>query len=283
MSTNHLLGVVSDTDLSSVVAASITLPTANAIVSSGSLDLLNLATAADREAITYGAISNHLERLEHRQKVWTTGIYARANDELYDILASCLQLVQLTDAKLIEARNAALKSYCELRKIYLNRDTPIATMIVSVVFGAEIGRRRTSVYSICLRAAAEAKISPETFAQWVKKQGGIEQCRLNKSPDAESGTPSREEKASYALEYLNRDNGLGVMSADKLAQAADRSFSGKPVLVIAEQQSDGSQKALAIITDTAVVTTALVSIYTRHNKAVNDFLIEQELRERLAA
>jgi len=26
-----------------------------------------------------------------------------------------------------------------------------------------------------------------------------------------------------------------------------------------------------------------VSIYTRHNKAVNDFLIEQELRERLAA
>ncbi|MBM4230227.1 MAG: hypothetical protein FJ184_05680, partial [Gammaproteobacteria bacterium] len=65
MSTNHLLGVVSDTDLSSVVVASITLPTANAIVSSGSLDLLNLATAADREAITYGAISNHLERLEH--------------------------------------------------------------------------------------------------------------------------------------------------------------------------------------------------------------------------
>lgn len=254
----------------------------NVEANSSGIDLLQIGTNMDRASISLSSMVQHIEHIENRQKVWTNGLYARANEELYSILASCLQLIQLKYRALINVRDAAVKEVCEKRGIVDSRDTPISTKVVWVVFGMNIGRRRTSVYSICLRAAVSQSVAPADFALWVKNNGGVENCREAKSESA-GATLSTVTKAAQTLKYLDHSSGLGNFVAEGVMQASARANDGKPVVIVAIQQTDGTHKALGVIAKSVVVDLALASLYAANKDAIHNFQVEEELRALMAA
>lgn len=221
-------------------------------------------------------LSEHvLEQLESKRIAWEVGVYRKSNLELYNILSQCLQYsLPMDSTEAAKKRTAVLDEFCKSRGYNVTNDTPTATKVVRAIFG-RVDRRRTSTYSLVIRAALEAKVKPEDMSDWIDKHGGVEDIRLGSK--GEQLTTA--EQLAEAKELFKGLQQLASVHAEGISLASDSDYMGKTCLLVAEYQSGGNYTVKHIVTADSAVNAALVSIY-KAKKAANR---EEAKQEKLAA
>lgn len=203
-----------------------------------------------------------LEGLEQKRKDWEEGAYRKSNMELYGILADCLHYsADLATKAAAKARNAELEKFYKMRGYQNKANTPLATKVVRAVFG-NIDRRRTNVYSLVIRAALDANVTPEDLPNWIMLQGGVEEIRLA----ASKNHVSTAERIELVKTRLDDQEVLAVVKSDGLSLVAQTDKIGQRCVLLAEQEADGSFSIQKLIYSDGAVNAAMLAVYAEANK-----------------
>ena len=202
-----------------------------------------------------------LSDIESRRQQWETTAYRTSNQQLYAVLADCLEFGKALELGEAKKRSADLEEFFKQRGYFYKKESPLLTRIVKAVFG-NVDRRRISTYSLVLRSAQKEGIAAEKLSEWIEKNGGIQEIKLARS----DSYVSLKAKAAQAKSTLSALPNLAV-AKDKLAELADASYIGCECLLLAEQQSDGSFHIKALNRSAAAINAALASLYSEQQKA----------------
>lgn len=168
----------------------------------------------------YSAIQNRI--------TWEEGTFASSNSELYAILADCLDLFQkaANSAELVDGIDTLMK---KLNLKCTNR-TSLAVKIVRLIFATEQTQDKIKYrlygYANALECAHAANVTKYDFADFVIRNGGIDELRRAKSSNSSS---DRERSIELAKKHL-RLNSTGLIASlpkfpDALKPKAGKFFS----------------------------------------------------------
>ena len=222
-----------------------------------------------------------LTELEQQRISWEEGAYRTSNQMLYSILSQCLQFGgELIEMEAIKVRRQALEAFYKQRGYRWKKDTPLMTKIVRAVFG-DIDRRRISTYSLVLRQAKKEQVLPPQFADWVERNGGVQEVRLARS-DTFVTPKVKAETAQQSFEQMDK---LAVVKTDELSKLADPDYIGENCLLVATQEADGSFTVRALVTANAAVNAAFAAIYQakKAEAAEEEKAVKAALEEELKA
>lgn len=149
------------------------------------------------------------------------------------------------------------------------KGTHTINKIVKCVFGFD--RRRVSAYGIVLRTALANKVLAAQVPAFIRDNGGVEEIRLAKSPNAM--TPKQ--KAGIAASTVVV-NDLGVVSSHALSAKLDAGKIGTNTVLIGTWQADGSVVIRAVVESDTALNAALASHYAK-NQA--DIAADKKRRE----
>jgi hypothetical protein len=199
--------------------------------------------------------AHQLNKLEEKRKLWETTAYRTSNQQLYALLADCLEYGCVLDLAESKIRNKELDTFFAERSYTVKRESPLFSRIAKAVFG-NIDRRRISTYSMVLRSAQKAGINPSNLAEWIETNGGIQEIRLARS-DSYVSPKQKADKAKLSFSDLPN---LAV-AKDGLALLADAEHVGTECVLLAEQQADGSFHIKALTRSATAVNAALTALY----------------------
>lgn len=200
--------------------------------------------------------------IEAKRQNWETTAYRTSNQQLYAVLADCLEYGKKMEVAEAKQRSAELEAFFKQRGYVYKKDSPLLTRIVKAVFG-ELDRRRISTYSIVLRTAQSEEVKPENLASWIEKNRGIQEIKMARS----NTYVSPKQKAETAKSSFSNLPNLAV-AKEKLAESADAQFIGSECVLLAEQQADGSFHIKALTRSGAAVTAAMTALYSEQKKAL---------------
>lgn len=184
-----------------------------------------------------------------RREKWEATELQASNAKLYKLLADCYILANKIAAERKLQRQ--LSDILKARDIKVQKNTPLVTKVVKVVFGAE--RRRASSYSLVLRAAEASGIQPLGLAAWLKSQNGVEEVRLSTSnPDRVSPKEARDRFIRTGEDRI--DELAPIATLEREGSTPDQAG---PVLLIANVMSDGTTQVLRFVTDERIVSMVL--------------------------
>lgn len=149
----------------------------------------------------------------------------------------------------------------EIRSYRVNKKSPMLTRVVKAVFG-DVDRRRVSTYSIVLRAAQDAGVTPGTLSSWIEQKGGIQEVKLSRSATYKSPKQKAEEVKSSLSSLFTL-----AIAKERLAEMADADFVGTECVLLAEQQADGSFHIKALTRSATAVNAALTALYSELQKS----------------
>ena len=212
-----------------------------------------------------------IEQLVIEREVWETTVYRTSNDQLYGLLQKCYALYKRMEGMSAEAVTLRenLADYINRKGIRCVKSSHTIVKIVKCVFGDD--RRRASAYGIVLRAALAKKIAVEAVPSYIRDEGGVEEIRLAKSPNAM--TPKQ--KAAAAVSAVNADS-MGVFASKELGETFDAGKTGAAVVLIGTWQPDGSVIVRTVVQNDTAVNAALASYYSSHKEAVQKQAVQQE-------
>ncbi|MFN3226625.1 MAG: hypothetical protein ACE360_10305 [Hyphomicrobiales bacterium] len=148
-----------------------------------------------------------IDALSKKRQNWEVGAFKASNDELYDILAVCDNILRTLSGNvgLKKAVDTALKDAGHS----FRSNTSWELKVIKAVFGEE--NKRHYAYVRALKIARDKKSgvpSGTTFQDWVRDNGGIEELRVQPKDG-----PSVAEKAQIARdkadEYFSKAPVLG--------------------------------------------------------------------------
>lgn len=230
-----------------------------------------------------------LKNLVSQREKWETTVYRKSNDMLYGILQKCAAVnhAMIGNDKEAKERRTALNDFIEQKGYRFTESTPVITKVVKCVFGVD--RRRVSAYSLVLREAIKQPVLLKDLPTWIEANGGIEQIRLSKAPNAK--TPKQ--KAQAAQKAMAKADVLCVAKSRSLSKLADVDFEGKDCVLLATQQADGSFAIRAVVRTKGPVNAALVAYAsqtkaedkdnTKKQKAANDSQMRKQAIDKAAA
>lgn len=197
-----------------------------------------------------------IEQLVIEREVWEQTVYRTSNDMLYGLLQKCYGLYKSMEGMSADAivLRSGLTDYINLKNIKCASTSHTLVKIVKCVFGDD--RRRASAYGIVLRAALAEKKAVADIPTFIKDNGGVEEIRLAKAPNALTS----KQKASVSVSAL-QNGSMGVFSSAEISQKLDAGNIGKPVVLIGFWQADGSVRVQAMVQSDTAVTAALSSFY----------------------
>ena len=134
---------------------------------------------------------------------WEEGAFRTSNEQLYAILARCLDVYQQMKDDM--AQRKQLNEKLLALGINFTKATSLAAKVVSYVFRAD--RNRAFAYARTIIAADEAKLDALALAKWVREKGGVEEVRRA----AKSGvtpTQAAHQHAELALQVLAKSQPL---------------------------------------------------------------------------
>lgn len=212
-----------------------------------------------------------IEQLVIERQVWETTVYRTSNDMLYGLLQKCYALYKRMEGMSAEAVTLRenLTSYINLKGIKCVKSSHTIVKIVKCVFGDD--RRRASAYGIVLRAALAKKISVEAVPGFIRDQGGVEEIRLAKSPNAMSS----KQKAAVAADAVKADS-MGVFASKGLGEVFDAGKTDSTVVLIGTWQADGSVIVRSVVQSDSAINAALASYYTNKKDAVQKQAQQQD-------
>jgi hypothetical protein len=197
-------------------------------------------------------VDTTIAQLINRRKKWEQGELLASNKVLYSILADCLTLVEVVSKNRVDQKKLS-ETLVEM-KIGFNKSTPLTTKVVKVVFGVD--RQRAYVYSMALRAARKAKITPDQLSNWLTGKGGVEEVRLDAAnPGRETPTQRSKRHAEAGEEIVNERNKLATVKKFK-----ETPEEVGPVVLIAYVNPDGTTDLKSFVSDKTVVDMALAVI-----------------------
>lgn len=204
-----------------------------------------------------------IEQLVIERQVWETTVYRTSNEKLYVLLQKCYETYKAMAGDSVEAAalRSGLKDYINLKGLKFNAGTHTIVKIVKCVFGTD--RRRVSAYGIVLRRALDEKVSVLDIPAFISGEGGIEEIRLAKSPNAMTA----KQKAVVAAEAVQADS-MGVFSSVALGSKLDAGNIGKAVVLVGTWQADGSVVVRTVVQNDTAVNAALASYYSANKQAV---------------
>jgi hypothetical protein len=187
---------------------------------------------------------------------WRDNAYKTSNEQLYGLLLKCYALysdMRGTDEQAKEMRKA-VNSFAESKGYVFKASTHTITKIVKCVFGVD--RRRTSTYSLVLRAALKRDILNKDLIGFIQTGGGVEEIRLGSSGKG----LSTKQKAQVAATTVVVNN-LGTASGQALVEMLDAGKIGDNKVFIGAWQADGTVVLRAAIESETVLNAALASHY----------------------
>ena len=199
--------------------------------------------------------------LEQRRQQWETTVYRTSNQQLYALLADCMEYGRPMEVKEAKERSKELEVFFAERGYTVKKESPLFSRIVKAVFG-NVDRRRISTYSLVLRSAQAEGVKSADLANWIEQRGGIQEVRMARSETYVS-PKQKAEKAKSSLDSLPN---LAV-AKEGLAQLADAEFIGTECVLLAEQQADGTFHIKSLIRNATAVNAALAALYAEQYKA----------------
>lgn len=213
-----------------------------------------------------------LDTLSKQRTTWEQGIFKQSNDELYAIIAKCLDYVQQirNDPALRKQLNEALK----LRKITFTSSTSLETRVVRWVFG-ECGARAYT-YATVLSAANDEKIDPLKLPKWIRDKKGVEHIRRSNGKTPEL---SKVEYHDLALIELDQSDALGTIGS-KIDDLSPNTKSGHAFSVALVRTSDDGTSEIVFATNAQpTVRSVLVNAGKQLHGTVNERLVVADLQE----
>jgi len=205
--------------------------------------------------------SKLLGAMEESRITWEEGAYRTSNQALYQVLAQCLQFcgeLSIGDAK---ARLVALEKFYKSRGYKYNKTKPLITRVIRAVFG-DVDRRRLSTYSIVLRKAQKLNVPYSELADWIEKEGGVQEIKLGQSETFISVT----DKAEIAKEHFDKMKPLGTARSEMLSLMADGDYMGDTCVLLAEQNSNGGFDIKAVLRNTSLLKAAFAALYAKQQE-----------------
>lgn len=251
-------------------AQSISANSGSELAQSTSANVVQNDNSALATAHASSSVRNHFEQLSVEREAWESTVYRTNNEQLYVLLQKCYQTYQAMSGEEDEAVNLrkGLTDYIKTKGYQFKSGTHTLVKIVKCVFGND--RRRVSAYGIVLRTALAKKISVIEIPDFIRNEGGVEEIRLAKSPNAMTAKL----KAQAGAESVQISN-LGVFASNSLTSKLDAGNIGKTVVLICTWQADGSVIVRSVVQSETAVNAALACHYSA-NKDVIKQVVEKQ-------
>lgn len=148
-----------------------------------------------------------LDAIAKDAKAWEQGAYKTSNDELYGILARCLDIFQQLKGreKLRINQRKELDERLKALDIKVQENTNLATKIVRYVF--RTSKKRTLAYARVIMSADEHRQDGVSLAKWIRDNSGIEEVRRKKKGEF-TAAELKKMHADAAEQYLHGSKAL---------------------------------------------------------------------------
>lgn len=201
-----------------------------------------------KENLAYaGALVTQLDSLVAQRKQWEATDYKKANEGLYRLLASCLDVF---NSKFVTASDddkktlrGELTNRLTADNVRVQRNTTTLTMFIRFVFGSD--RKRAHGYNYVLKAAISHEVEAARLPSWIVEQGGIEEVRKRMIVSEEA----KQRKANLASAQTQVKASIEQASVTPLAQVRIAGLSGDYALLLAKPMPDGTASVVGFISD----------------------------------
>ena len=194
-----------------------------------------------------GGLVTQLDGLVAQRKQWEATDYKKANEGLYSLLASCLDVF---NSKFVTAGDddkktlrGELKNRLTADGVRVQRNTNTLTMFVRFVFGSD--RKRAHGYTYVLKAAISYDVTAASLPSWIVDQGGIEEVR-KRMIVSEKALANRTALASAKAQVVAN---VEQASVTPLAKFNMSGVSGEYALLLAKPAPDGTVSIVGVISD----------------------------------
>lgn len=208
-----------------------------------------------------------LTKIVSERKTWEANAYRSSNKQLYAILAKCyayyLALGDKTTDTSKELRSQ-LSAFIETNNLRFTKSSHGITKVLKCVFydgEKSIDRRRISTYSIVLRSALSQGISAEEVADFVERNGGVQEIRLAKSKIAK--TPKQ--RAELGRTAIDQALVLATFRSDAVSQQIDSTDFDQPFVAVVVVRADGNVEVRSLIKSKGATNAALAAHYAAAN------------------
>jgi len=213
--------------------------TANAVNAAFQPTVENLAFA--------GGLVTQLDSLVSKRQQWEATDYKKANDGLYSLLASCLEV--FSGKFLIASDNDKKTLRVELNArltaggVRVQRNTTTLTMFVRFVFGSD--RKRAHGYTYVLKAAISHEVTAANLPSWIVEQGGIEEVKRQMIVSEKA----LQNRAALATAKAQVVANVEQATVTPLAQLPMSGVSGEFALLLAKPSPNGMVSIVGVISD----------------------------------
>ena len=190
---------------------------------------------------------SQLDGLVSQRKQWEATDYKKANDGLYSLLASCLEVFKSKFVDADDSDKKTLRGDLTARLtadgVRVQRNTTTLTMFVRFVFGSD--RKRAHGYTYVLKAAISYDISAASLPSWIIEQGGIEEVRKRMIVSEEA----QQRKADLAVAQAQVKANIEQAAVSPLAKLPMSGVSGSYALLLAKPEPDGLVSIVGVLSD----------------------------------
>jgi len=194
-----------------------------------------------------GVIVSDLDGLVTKRKQWEITEYKKANEGLYGLLGSCLDVfsAKFVDADLDDRKTLRSELSNKLRAdgIKVQSNTTTLTMFVRFVFGSD--RKRAHGYTYVLKAAISHGITAANLPSWILEQGGVEEIK-RKTIVSEKALAKRAELSIAKAEVTV---GIEQASLAPLAQIPLSAVTGDYAMLLARPNPSGMVSIVGVLCD----------------------------------
>lgn len=194
-----------------------------------------------------GSLVTQLDTLVAKRKQWEATDYKKANEGLYSLLASCLDVF---NSKFVEASDgnkktlrADLTTRLKAEGVRVQHNTTTLTMFVRFVFGSD--RKRAHGYTYVLKAAISHKVVAADLPNWLTEQGGIEEVRRAMVVSEKA----KQKKAELSIAQTQVQASIEQASVVPLAKVPLSGVSGSYALLLAKPEPDGMVSIVGYLSD----------------------------------
>ena len=221
-------------------------------------------------------LTTELDVLKTSADSWFANEYKTASNMLYDMFASLFELYQKcngNDAKVQTDVRAYITKVCAKRKVKFKAKNPsLQALLVKFMFddGLTTDCKRVSSYVRVFTLATTLNgIHSKNIAEWIEKNGGIENLRQQQT----KGSVSKETRIAEGKKTLKEADSVATIETDTTKRNTQKT--DEVVLLVGIQNADGSvsvkhtiyeKVADSKISGKTVINTALCNVYSVQNE-----------------
>jgi hypothetical protein len=223
------------------------------------------------------SFQNDLTEIRNTAYGWHSNEYKTANESLYSIFS---KLYVLYDNLTTVTGNATsqkrewIEKECEAKGVILSKKPTIIQLLINYAFfveGVDNSKRLSSYVRVFNTATSTNNVRSDNIADWIIKNGGIEQIRQQST----SSAVTKEQRIEEGTKLLNRFETIDNVSNNKIKQYESRK-KDEVVLLVGVLKADGSvdvkhtifeKEDNSNIKGSTVIKTALCNVYSKHKEA----------------